>query len=87
MRARFEAYKAGLRCACGEKHPAALDFHHVEGKRLGISQMLRGGYSFETVIAEVAKCVVMCANCHRKEHYKNRGIKSTNKKGSGECAL
>lgn len=58
---------------CGEKHPACLDFHHRNGKlnKLGnIGQIRR--YSFPRILAEIEKCDVLCANCHRKHHYDER---------------
>lgn len=60
-------YKLTKGCAdCGFKaHPAALDFDHLPGfeKR----QQIRSGQSFGWVALqeEVAKCEVVCANCHR----------------------
>jgi predicted HNH restriction endonuclease len=30
--------------------------------------MIHDGYSKERVIDEIEKCVVLCANCHRKFH-------------------
>ncbi len=54
-------------CAdCGfTGHPAALHFDHLPGyeKRQNLSQMKRG-YSRASVLAEIAKCEVVCANCH-----------------------
>lgn len=59
-------------CAeCGETHPAALDFHHTarERKDGNISQLVARGRPKEQIKSEMDKCVVLCANCHRKEHY------------------
>lgn len=70
----FENYKASLFCSkCGEKHPAIIDFHHLNGKEKenGISFMVANGYSVEKIMKEMSKCGVLCANCHRKEHYNN----------------
>jgi hypothetical protein len=54
---------------CGEGDPACLDFHHVGDKEMSISKMITDGYGQESIEAEIEKCVVLCANCHRKEHY------------------
>jgi len=53
---------------CGESHPASLDFHHVGEKKLNISQMANHGYSRERIEQEMEVCIVVCANCHRREH-------------------
>lgn len=59
---------------CGYKaHPAALEFDHVEGeKRFNVGGM--GARSWESVFAELAKCVVRCANCHRIKTMEERGL-------------
>jgi hypothetical protein len=52
---------------CGETDPDVLDFDHVRGKKLFcIGRAVQGGYSMTSLVAEVAKCEVRCANCHRK---------------------
>lgn len=56
---------------CGEEDPACIDFHHVDGarKEMAVTKMIPFGYSREDIRAEVGKCVLLCANCHRKEHH------------------
>lgn len=59
--------EAGGRCSvCGyDRYIGALQFHHRDGaaKQFGVSE--RGlTRSLEAVRAEVAKCVLLCANCH-----------------------
>lgn len=50
----------------GAFDPEVMDFDHVEGvKGFNISSAVRSGYSIETVREEVAKCELVCANCHR----------------------
>jgi len=73
-RTRMETFKAGKRCEiCGEDHPACLDFHHKPGeaKLFTVADAVARGYSDADIWAEIAKCRVLCANCHRKEHYQD----------------
>ncbi len=68
----YHQLKATLECArCGENHPATLQFHHrdPQEKDFNLSEAVREGYSIERIKREVAKCIVLCANCHAKEHY------------------
>ena len=50
---------------CGyNSHPAALEFDHVRGTKLfNIGEKI-GNYSREMLWEEIAKCDVVCANCH-----------------------
>ena len=59
--------------SCGEDDPVVLEFHHVGGKDMAISQLVTGGYSIETIQAEINKCTVLCANCHRRLTMDERG--------------
>lgn len=54
-------------CPPGIVWPAvALDFDHVDGtKSKGVSRMMRDGYGLQAILAEVAKCRVVCAGHHR----------------------
>lgn len=64
-------YKAKTGCQfCAEKTPVCLDFHHKdpEIKDWNISIMSRGANSIKTIQKEIAKCIVICSNCHRKLH-------------------
>jgi len=61
--------RKSLGCAiCGEKDNRCLDFHHTSGKEMNISRSVRLCLSKERIISEIDKCVVVCANCHRKIH-------------------
>ncbi len=70
LRAWLNEYKEDLVCwMCGFDDPRALDFHHVRGeKKFAIANMISRGNSIETVLREIKKCIVLCANCHRLEH-------------------
>lgn len=64
--------KFGKACTeCGETHPACLDFHHVDpGQKVAnVAAMRQNGWTREQVLSELEKCVLLCANCHRKLHY------------------
>jgi hypothetical protein len=65
--------KVQLGCSrCPENHPSCLDFHHCdEEKEFCISDMINEKHSEEKILAEIAKCEVLCANCHRKEHWQD----------------
>lgn len=60
--------------SCGESHPACLDFHHKKraGKEISIAVAAHRRWSLKRLMAEVAKCEILCANCHRKLHWKDR---------------
>lgn len=59
---------------CGENHPAAMDFHHrvPSEKEAPLGEMIAKKYSREKILAEIAKCDVLCANCHRIHHWEER---------------
>lgn len=54
---------------CSESDPVILEFHHSNraDKEEGIAKMIRDGYSWKTILKEIAKCEVLCCNCHRKQ--------------------
>jgi hypothetical protein len=56
----------------GVFHPVAMDFDHREGSaKVGsIASLVRqSGWSIQRVLEEVAKCDLVCANCHRVRTY------------------
>lgn len=68
----FRNYKRTCSCSiCGENHPACLTFHHrnASEKIIEVSILVARHNKRERVLAEIAKCDVMCANCHAKLHY------------------
>ena len=60
-------------CSCGETHKACLDFHHIKPstKLFDIGKMF-GKVSLSRMLAEIAKCNILCSNCHRKLHAQER---------------
>ena len=56
-----------VRCAdCGHRHaPESMDFDHVRGSKVDtISRLIMTGAE-AALRDEIAKCDVVCANCHR----------------------
>ena len=57
----------GGKCVvCGyKKYAGALDFHHVDSKSKIFALSVKGlSYSWESILREAKKCVLVCKNCH-----------------------
>lgn len=50
---------------CTEREVCCLDFHHM---KKGIPLGRAANNSYNQFLRELRKCVVLCANCHRKAH-------------------
>lgn len=68
IRAKLIQYLRAHPCVdCGETDIRVLEFDHIRGeKEYGIAGTLRQGYSWDTILQEIAKCEVRCANCHAR---------------------
>jgi hypothetical protein len=51
---------------CGyAKHAQALQFDHVsDNKKASVSNLIRSDYAWSTILEEINKCEIRCANCH-----------------------
>jgi hypothetical protein len=70
----FHNIKKELKCEmCGESRFWVLDFHHKDPKEkdLEVSLLTRKG-SKKRIVKEIEKCSVLCANCHRDLHFKEK---------------
>ena len=57
---------------CGESNWMVLEFDHVHGDKLmNVSKMM--AHSLDLIIAEIAKCESVCANCHKIRTYARAG--------------
>ena len=59
-------------CGCYD-HPKAMDYHHLDERQklFQLSQIRRmrtNDLTFEMVVDEIQKCILLCATCHRKLH-------------------
>lgn len=55
---------------CGENCEHCLDFHHLDPatKVEAVGTMVAQARSLKQIKEEIAKCIVLCSNCHRKLH-------------------
>lgn len=63
--------------SCGEQDLLVLDLDHVDPatKKYNVSRMVSSQHhSIKKIQEEIDKCQVLCANCHRRKTYKERGI-------------
>jgi ribosomal protein L37AE/L43A len=70
-----EAAKREKPCPdCKRRYPSwCMDFDHVDGRKVcAISTMVTRGLALERLIEELAKCEVVCANCHRTRTHERR---------------
>jgi hypothetical protein len=65
----LDEYKSKHPCQCGEDDFRCLEFHHTDPtqKEYTVGQMVK--HSMKLILAEIAKCKVMCSNCHKKLHH------------------
>ena len=74
--------KMGGKCQkCGyNKCPAALEFHHKDPneKDFTIKDIVAGSWS--KIEGELEKCIMLCANCHREEHWRINNESRTTEK-------
>jgi hypothetical protein len=50
---------------CGESDPLVLEFDHIGEKSFNVGKGLRD-CNWQSVLDEIGKCEVVCANCHRR---------------------
>ena len=63
--------------ACGESDPACLDFHHRDSSKKDADLSVAvAHWSIRRLKIEMAKCDILCSNCHRKLHWKERNTLS-----------
>lgn len=66
---RIREWKSEQGCkVCGENFAQCLELHHLDPTTKEFDPAEARNKSWNTFITEAAKCVVLCANCHRKVH-------------------
>ena len=86
-KAWMDEQKGGPCADCGIKYPAfVMDFHHVGDKEKAFTISKSGtNASWERLKKEVAKCVVLCSNCHRMRTFAppiKKGLQSSISEGA-----
>jgi hypothetical protein len=57
---------------CGETDPVVLEFDHLRDKTFAIGPQL-STKRWQSILDEIEKCEVVCANCHRRRTARRRG--------------
>ena len=71
----YVAWRKDAPCAdCGTFYPSyVMDFDHVRGEKwMKLSQLVTRSVTRATLDAEIAKCDLVCANCHRERTQRRR---------------
>ena len=76
-------------CAdCGIKYPYyVMDFDHGHDKSFTIAEWRTARKGRIQVLAEIAKCDVLCANCHRERTYASVAQMESSRFVSGSAAI
>ncbi len=68
--------RGGCCSRCGYKRNlSALTFHHVSGKEFKLDMRSLSNRTFDSVLKEVAKCRLVCQNCHAELHNPDLDLK------------
>jgi hypothetical protein len=57
---------------CGESDPVVLEFDHLGDKEFDIGHALPNR-SWQSILAKIEKCEVVCRNCHRRRESRRMG--------------
>ena len=63
----IEFYSKNHCVDCGESDPIVLEFDHQNDKKCDVSTLLMDCWTWGPIKEEIDKCVVRCANCHRRK--------------------
>ena len=62
----LDALKSAPCTDCGNQYPpVCMDFDHIGEKLFSIAKARSRGMDWQKVLDEIAKCELVCANCHR----------------------
>ena len=66
--------KAGACVRCGIADWRVLEFHHIDPcqKKMNVNVAWRQSAGRQAILDEIAKCELICANCHKIPHWEER---------------
>jgi hypothetical protein len=62
----WELFKNSKCDDCGLRDPMVFEFDHLGDKTMDISKMISSNYGLTAIQAEIRKCDIVCANCHKR---------------------
>lgn len=63
-------YKGGVCVHCLGVYPSPVyDLHHLDPSLKDFQFNNLANYTWERILEEADKCILLCANCHRIEHH------------------
>lgn len=74
----FIELKGGKCEICGyDKNISALEFHHLNPseKKYKLDGRFLANASYEKILEELDKCILVCSNCHKEIHHENHNMK------------
>lgn len=73
-----QTYKTAPCMDCGLSFlPVCMDFDHIKNKKYNVSKLIQNNSSLKLIENEIAKCDLVCANCHRKRTFFKKPYKIT----------
>jgi hypothetical protein len=74
-----EYKKAGVCVRCGVGDYRILDFHHIDPaqKKFELNTGLKKSMGARALLDEIAKCELVCANCHRLLHWEEENTETS----------
>ncbi len=85
---QFFTFLSQQKCQdCGERDMIVLEFDHIgSDKEYNVSAMLQIGLGWNRIKTEIAKCEVVCCNCHRRRTHARMQFSRRLQWGVGELA-
>jgi hypothetical protein len=71
IRVLYDEYMKNQSCLhCSYNDPRSLVWHHTNPsqKKNGVVQLVSKRHSWNTILAEINKCICLCHNCHNILH-------------------